>query len=56
MNIEAIDITVTVGVPVTLAGNAWAGNANTVQMSVTSNEGLSAATAHALIETSYNFV
>ncbi len=43
--------TVTVGVPVTLAGNAWAGNANTVQMSVTSNEGLSAATAHALIET-----
>ncbi len=42
--------TVGVAVPVTLAGTAWAGNANTIQMSITSSEGLSVATAHAFIE------
>lgn len=42
--------TVPVSVPVTLAGNAWAGNLNRFQMTVTSNEGISTATAFALVE------
>jgi len=43
--------TVTVTIPVTLPANAWAGSANTIQTSVTSNEGISTATVHALVET-----
>jgi hypothetical protein len=43
--------TVTATVPVTLAGNAWAGNANTIQMSITSNEGLSTGSVHAIVQT-----
>ncbi|HEU4334668.1 MAG TPA: hypothetical protein VFT32_09260, partial [Candidatus Eisenbacteria bacterium] len=42
--------TVPVSIPVTLAGNAWAGSLNQFQMTVTSNEGISTATAFALVE------
>jgi len=41
--------TITVNAPMTLATNAYAGNLNAVQLSVTSNEGISNAVGHALV-------
>ncbi len=43
--------TVPLSVSGTLAGNAWAGNSNSFQVSLTSNSGISTATAFALVET-----
>ena len=43
--------TVLLSVNGTLAGNAWAGNSNSFQVSLTSNSGISTATAFALVET-----
>lgn len=44
--------TVTVSVPVTISANAYAGNLNTVQLSVTSGGGLSNALGNALVSAS----
>jgi len=41
--------TITVNAPTTLASNAYAGNLNAVQVTVTSNEGISTAVGHAIV-------
>jgi hypothetical protein len=41
--------TITLSEPTTIAGSAYAGNANTVQCSITSNEGISSALGYALV-------
>jgi hypothetical protein len=41
--------TVTISEPTTIAGSAYAGNANAVQCSITSNEGISTALGYALV-------
>jgi hypothetical protein len=41
--------TITVNAPTTLATNAYAGNLNAIQLSVTSSEGISTAVGHALV-------
>jgi hypothetical protein len=44
--------TITLSAPTTIAGSAYAGNANGVQCSITSNEGISTATGFALVSVS----
>jgi len=41
--------TITVNAPTTVASNAYAGNLNAVQLSITSSEGISTAIGHALV-------
>jgi len=44
--------TITLSEPTTIAGSAYAGNANSVQCSITSNEGISTAVGYALVSAS----
>src|SRR4029077_19648309 len=44
--------TITLSEPTTIAGSAYGGNANGVQCSITSNEGISTAVGYALVSAS----